>query len=508
MTIAVADTAPSAPVDAAAEADTIAEGAATGTVVGILALSTDPGGGEVVYSLIDDAGGRFAIDPSSGVVSVADGDLIDYESAQSHVITVAATAGGLSATADFAIEVTDVAPATINGTTGADIIDATRTPPGQSLPTNEADTIHGHQGNDQLSGLGGNDFIDGGGGIDTMHGGDGNDTFVVGSSGDIVVEAPDGGTDTVLASTWHMLADNVENLTLTGASSLSGVGNALDNVIIGNGGNNTLTGLAGADRLDGGPSGTDTADYSDSDAGVCVSLAKGRGYGGHAEGDRLTGIDNITGSDFSDVLVGNGGANILRGGGGSDTVTYHHAKRGVTVSLATTEQQNTGGAGVDRLYSIENLTGTDFDDVLTGSNGANVLRGLGGDDQLNGGAGGDALDGGIGADILTGGAGADCFVFGDPTGGVDTITDFVSQGDSLKIVAAAFGGTLVAGAAATLVIADDAVSANGAEGESYFIFDAAGMLHWDATGGSAEDATAFARILGGTTPLSSDFLIV
>jgi Ca2+-binding RTX toxin-like protein len=312
----------------------------------------------------------------------------------------------------------------------------------------------------------------------------------------------------VLSSTWYTLADNVENLTLTGAASVSGTGNALDNVIIGNGANNTLTGLAGADRLDGGPSGTDTADYSASDAGVCVNLAKGRGYGGHAEGDILVGIDNITGSDFNDILNGNGGTNILRGGGGNDTVTYQDAKRGVTVSLATTEQQNTGGAGVDRLYSIENLTGTDFDDVLTGSNGANALRGLGGDDQINGGAGGDTLDGGIGADILTGGAGADCFVFSDPMGGIDTITDFVSQSDSLKTVAAAFGGTLVAGAVATLVIADEAASAAGAEGESYIIFDGAGMLHWDATGGSGEDATAFARILGGATPLSSDILIV
>jgi Ca2+-binding RTX toxin-like protein len=225
----------------------------------------------------------------------------------------------------------------------------------------------------------------------------------------------------------------------------------------------------------------------------------------------LVRIDNITGSNHDDVLEGNAGANILRGGNGADTVTYEHFVQGISVTLATTDVQDTIGAGKDRLFSIENLTGTELDDVLTGSTLANVLNGLGGGDVIGGGAGDDTIDGGSGADILTGGAGADTFVFSHPWDGVDTITDFVSQYDALKVVAADFGGGLEAGAMPTLISTSDGMA--GPDGGGYFIFDntseaAAGVLYWDASGGGDEDAIALARLVGTTTLLSSDFLIV
>ena len=50
----------------------------------------DPGD-TVTYSLTDDAGGRFAIHPTTGVVTVANGALLNYETAASHGITVKAT---------------------------------------------------------------------------------------------------------------------------------------------------------------------------------------------------------------------------------------------------------------------------------------------------------------------------------------------------------------------------------------------------------------------------------
>ena len=52
----------------------------------------------MTYSLTDNAGGRFAINSSNGVVTVANGALLDYETAHSHNITVQATAGALSST--------------------------------------------------------------------------------------------------------------------------------------------------------------------------------------------------------------------------------------------------------------------------------------------------------------------------------------------------------------------------------------------------------------------------
>ena len=60
----------------------------------------------------------------------------------------------------------------------------------------------------------------------------------------------------------------------------------------------------GADALDGG-TGTDAADYSGSAAGVTVDLATGTGTGGDAEGDTLSGIENLLGSGLADMLTGN-----------------------------------------------------------------------------------------------------------------------------------------------------------------------------------------------------------
>jgi cytochrome oxidase Cu insertion factor (SCO1/SenC/PrrC family) len=113
FSIGVTDVAPSAPTDSNGAANTVVEGAANGTVVGITASSTDPGGGPTpTYTLSDNAGGRFAINSTTGVVTVANGAAIDFETAPGHAygITVQATAGALSTTQNFTIAVSDVAP--------------------------------------------------------------------------------------------------------------------------------------------------------------------------------------------------------------------------------------------------------------------------------------------------------------------------------------------------------------------------------------------------------------
>jgi Ca2+-binding RTX toxin-like protein len=87
------------------------------------------------------------------------------------------------------------------------------------------------------------------------------------------------------------LANNVENLTLTGSANLSATGNTLDNVLTGNGGNNTLTGNAGADTLDG-KAGNDTLNGG---AGADTYWF-GQGYGS----DLIT--DNDSTSGVKDVI--------------------------------------------------------------------------------------------------------------------------------------------------------------------------------------------------------------
>ncbi len=288
-----------------------------------------------------------------------------------------------------------------------------------------------------LTGRTGNDTLNGGIGADTMIGGTGDDTYVVDNLGDAVSENPGEGNDTVLSSITYTLGANLENLTQSGIGNIGATGNAANNVIIGNAGNNVMSGLGGADTLDGG-AGTDTATYAASAAGVSVSLATGFGSGGDAEGDTLVNIENLTGSNFSDTLEGNGGNNVLTGGAGTDTVSYQNAAAGITVSLAVAAPQDTVGAGTDTLTGFENLTGSAFDDVLTGSSGANTLMGLDGNDTLNGGAG---------ADILTGGAGADRFVYSATTdsspGAPDIITDFSHGADIIDLSAIDANASLI-----------------------------------------------------------------
>jgi hypothetical protein len=91
------------PADANASADTVSEDAVSGAAVGITAHSS--GSATVAYALGDDAGGLFAIDSATGVVT-AHVSLIGR--AGTHHITVTATSDGVSTSADFTITVTDV----------------------------------------------------------------------------------------------------------------------------------------------------------------------------------------------------------------------------------------------------------------------------------------------------------------------------------------------------------------------------------------------------------------
>ena len=194
-------------------------------------------------------------------------------------------------------------------------------------------------------------------------------------------------------------------------------GTAFDDVIIagaadavalhGNGGNDILAGGANAELLDGGAD-IDTASYVNSAVGVTVDLrlSTAQVSAGDANGDTLTGIENLTGSAQADslrgdsgnnVLIGGSGADALVGDGGIDAADYSASAAGVTVDLAAGTGRG-GDAEGDTLATIENVAGSALADRLTGDAGANVLYGGAGDDVLRGGAGGDVLDGGDGQD--------------------------------------------------------------------------------------------------------------
>lgn len=170
---------------------------------------------------------------------------------------------------------------------------------------------------------------------------------------------------------------------------------------------------------------------------------------GTSGGDILKGLggnDKLNGGEGDDLLVGGEGRDSIDGGLGLDTVSYASASTAVVADLAT-RKGSYGEAIGDTFKSVENLTGSAFDDGLFGDINANVIHGLGGNDQIEGAggndslfgdAGNDVLRGGLGADLLTGGSGADIFVFDKLDSGkmlakADTILDFVAGQDRIDL---------------------------------------------------------------------------
>lgn len=167
-------------------------------------------------------------------------------------------------------------------------------------------------------------------------------------------------------------------------------------------GDDLLSGGDGADTLVGGP-GVDTATYADAPFGVIADLTNATAADGAALGDRFNGVENLIGSEYDDVLRGSSAANLLDGGSGAD--------------------QLFGNAGADALV------GGEGDDWLEGGAGA---------DTLDGGEGADWLVGGAGFDTLVGGAGADTFVFNAINERRDTIVDFTVGEDHIALSSLGF----------------------------------------------------------------------
>jgi len=117
------------------------------------------------------------------------------------------------------------------------------------------------------------------------------------------------------------------------------------------------------------------------------------------------GNDTIYGYAGNDEIAGGHGDDYLEGGAGTDTVSYASAAAGITARLDLGFGVDDGGA-FDSYVSIENVTGSSFNDVLAGAAGvANTLTGGDGDDTFYG-EGLDSFDGGAGNDVLFGSLGS------------------------------------------------------------------------------------------------------
>ena len=288
----------------------------------------------------------------------------------------------------------------------------------ESLTLKGTDNIDG-TGNDfanVIVGNAGNNTLSGGFGSDTLIGGKGDDHYVltVFDAGDKIVEQAGGGVDEVDSSISTTLGANIEHLWLAhGGGNLDGTGNNLGNTLIGNDGDNTLSGLAGNDVLDG-----------------------------------MEGTDTLIGGAGNDTLDGGDGVDLMIGGAGNDTyyidnpndVIVEQAKGGTmdgvvvayadvaVIDLSKGQFANLEyvtlldpvGASVFCNAAANIVNGSAGSDFIAGEGGDDLLRGRNGNDSISGGDGNDVLNGGAGDDYLAGGAGNDTYI-------VDSFYDMVDE---------------------------------------------------------------------------------
>ncbi|HEX5763836.1 MAG TPA: calcium-binding protein [Solirubrobacterales bacterium] len=238
--------------------------------------------------------------------------------------------------------------------------------------TDERDVIWAGLGDDRVHSALGNDLVCGGPGSDVLHGGRGNDT-VDGGAGDADQVIGDLGDDTVLGGTGNF--DEA-------AGSLG-----IDRVSGGPGSFDLVHGDYGYDRMDGGPGAHDVASFatdvaSAGGAGVWVSLRKHKARGdGH---DRLFRFEDVEGSAFRDVLIGDRGGNVIDGGPGDDKLR--------------------GGGGADELNGAQGTDacqGAKGHTVSCGKEPAPKASAYVEVDLTRGGGGGLSIVGGAGNDDLT-----------------------------------------------------------------------------------------------------------
>ncbi|QXH62306.1 beta strand repeat-containing protein [Pseudomonas azerbaijanorientalis] len=273
------------------------------------------------------------------------------------------------------------------------------------------DSLYGSAGNDVINGYAGNDVLYGAAGSDRLLGGLGDDTYIVDAL-DTLVELANQGIDVVQSEISYTLGDNLENLILTGNSSINGTGNALNNTFVGNSFNNVFNGAAG----------TDFVSYAYSNYGVSVDLSNtGSQYTSQGY-DTFVSIEGVIGTDDSDTLTGNALANILYGGADNDTLNGGGGND--SLDGGSGADQMTGGDGSDVYYvdnvgdivsetnAVASTGGTDsvysYLGTYTLGNNVENLRLLstgaanGTGNSLN-----NVIDAGAGNNILNGGAGID-----------------------------------------------------------------------------------------------------
>jgi len=313
--------------------------------------------------------------------------------------------------------------------------------------TSARDDLYGRDGNDTLN--------DGGGSVgqeDTLIGGLGDDIYNVSVRGDSTIELAGEGIDTVrTAFSIYGLQANIENLTFTdNANHAAGVGNNLDNILVGG-----------------------------------------------------TGVDDLFGREGNDQLYGGtGSANTLLGQEGNDTY-FVDAVGDSVVEFA--------GQGVDTVFTslashtlsvnVESLAYTGFATFTgIGNAGNNSIAGGGLADFLSGLDGNDTLAGFGGADTMLGGDGNDRFYYNGYETGLDRILDFASGADKIVLSSTRFVHT------ATVDFIQSGAPVATSTNSTFLYNVNNGIVSYDADGTGAGAAVQLAQLNAGLTLAWSDFI--
>jgi hypothetical protein len=241
------------------------------------------------------------------------------------------------------------------------------------------DRFDGGQGNDHFAGGDGNDKLGGGDGDDDLLGGTGNDSIDGGAGLDVI--AGDDGAD--------KLGGGADDDVVGGGNGNDKIdGGAGDDAVDGGAGNDTVKGGAGDDDLTG-DDGNDNLGGGDGDDTLLGGAGNDKLDGGKGNDHLLCGEDA-----GNDSLGGGAGEDLADYSLASSGMTID-----LRIGIATATS-GSATSGTDKLTGIEDVLGSAFDDVIIGSKGENKLEGGTGDDSLAGGKGADTLTGGAGNDLF------------------------------------------------------------------------------------------------------------
>ncbi|WP_092424613.1 cadherin domain-containing protein [Alloyangia pacifica] len=405
FTIAVTDAndnGVSVPVDDDGAPNSVAEGAANGTLVGITALAADPDVADSVsYSLTDDAGGAFQIDNATGVVSVLNGTLIDREADATLEITVLATSSdGSTETETFVIAIQDVdeadvtAPVDVVGAPGGSVLE------NASVGTAVGITVSASDADATQNGI-----------TYSLVDDDGGRFLISSTTGEVLVagaidreEGPSRSITVRATSQDGSFADTTFEIAVQDVNEFS-VSAPVDV--------DTAENAVGAAPSVGDYTGI-TVTAGDADAttnAVSYSLLTGAS---EFDIDATTGAITVgAGFDASGPVTRSVTVQALSADGSTATSTFDISVGDVFNIIDGTEDR-------------DNLGGTAGRDVINGFVEADRLYGEEGDDVLNGGAGKDLLDGGEGDDQMAGGLDNDDY-YVDSSG--DVVIEAAGEGD-------------------------------------------------------------------------------